>query len=325
MLDHRPNSQDDRLRQDTASLRHEITAKVRTYTEHQERVVCPFPGLSVAELHGPMPPLSYIYQPSVSLILQGEKRVTLGDTAYVYNESRFLLTAVNLPTVAEVMQASAERPFISLLLELDLSVAREVLVDMEQHGNDVGFAGEGLSLSHADRFLFDAILRYITLAERPQDKGYIGNLIQREILYRILTSPAGMTLREIVLTGSSSQRISSAINWLRTHYSQPLKMEDLAGIAGMGVSTLHHHFRRMTNMSPLQYQKQLRLHEARRLLLSDNVDASTAAIRVGYESVSQFHREYKRLFGITPIGDKVQSLKGAERVREAGTLTGIPR
>lgn len=102
-------------------------------------------------------------------------------------------------------------------------------------------------------------------------------------------------------------------------------MEDLAGIAGMGVSTLHHHFRRMTNMSPLQYQKQLRLHEARRLLLSDNVDASTAAIRVGYESVSQFHREYKRLFGITPIGDKVQSLKGAERVREAGTLTGIPR
>ncbi|SQB37628.1 AraC-type transcriptional regulator N-terminus [Citrobacter koseri] len=122
---------------------------------------------------------------------------------------------------------------------------------MEQHGNDVGFAGEGLSLSHADRFLFDAILRYITLAERPQDKGYIGNLIQREILYRILTSPAGMTLRETVLTGSSSQRISSAINWLRTHYSQPLKMEGSGRDCRNGVSTLHHHFRRMDQHEPV--------------------------------------------------------------------------
>ena len=136
----------------------------------------------------------------------------------------------------------------------------------------------------------------------------MGNLIQREILYRILTSPAGRTLRETVLTGSSGQRISVAMDWLRDNYAQPLKVEALARIAGMGVSTLHHHFRRMTNMSPLQYQKQLRLLAARRLLLSQDADASTAAISVGYESVSQFHREYKRQFGITPIGDKALSL-----------------
>ncbi len=323
MLDYRPDLQDHRLRQETAAVRAEIAAKVRAYTQHQERVICPFPGLSIAELHGPMPPLSYMYQPSVSLIVQGEKRVTLGDKTYVYNESRFLLTAVNLPTVAEVMQASAERPFISLLLELDLSLAREVLVDMEQRGNGVEFKGEGISLSHADSFLFDAMLRYISVAERPQDQGYIGELIQREILYRILTSPAGRTLRETVLAGSSSQRISCAISWLRENYAQPLKIEELAKIAGMGVSTLHHHFSRMTNMSPLQYQKRLRLHEARRLLLLGDVDASTAAISVGYESVSQFHREYKRLFGATPIGDKVRSLKGTGSIRSLGSISGM--
>lgn len=305
------------MRQETAALRGEIAARVRIYTEHQERIVTPFPGLIIAELHNPLPPHSCIYQPGLSLVIQGEKRVMQGDRSYAYNESRFLLTAVNLPSIAEVMQASAEQPFISLFLQLDLPLAREVMVDMVQHGNAVEYEGKGMVLGPADCPLLDALLRYITAAEHPQDKGYMSNLIQREILYRILTSPAGRTLRETVLAGSSSQRISAAITWLHENYLQPLKIEYLAQVACMGVSTLHHHFRRITNMSPLQYQKRLRLHEARRLLLSGDVDASTAAVNVGYESVSQFHREYKRQFGATPGNDKALSL--AEMAGITGT------
>ncbi|EPG8759029.1 MULTISPECIES: AraC family transcriptional regulator [Raoultella] len=308
MPDNHPDSQHRRWQQEMASRRGEIREKIRAYTGRRENILCPFPGMSVVELHRPMPPCACLYQPSVSLIIQGEKRVSLGEKTYAYNESHFLLTAVNLPTVAEVMQASAEQPFISLLLQLDLSLAREVMIDMKQYGNEAEYSDEGMSLGPADGPLLDALLRYLNANEHPQDKGYMGNLIQREILYRILTSPAGRTLRETVLTGSSGQRISVALDWLRDNYAQPLKVEALARIAGMGVSTLHHHFRRMTNMSPLQYQKQLRLLEARRLLLSQDADASTAAISVGYESVSQFHREYKRQFGITPIGDKALSL-----------------
>ncbi len=150
----------------------------------------------------------------------GEKRVSLGEKTYAYNESHFLLTAVNLPTVAEVMQASAEQPFISLLLQLDLSLAREVMIDMKQYGNDAEYRDEGMSLGPADGPLLDALLRYLNVNEHPQDKGYMGNLIQREILYRILTSPAGRTLRETVLTGSSGQRISVAMDWLRDNYAR---------------------------------------------------------------------------------------------------------
>lgn len=305
-IDRWPNA----LRQQTAALRREIAARLQTYTGSRTNIVKPFPGMMMAELHEPTPPMSYIYEPSLSLIIQGEKRVSLGDTTYTYNESRFFLTAVNLPTIAEVPQASAEEPFLSLLITLDLPLAREVIADMEQHGSRVNPQNTGMSLGAADCSLLNAVLRYLANHDSSHNSSYVSDLIQREILYRILTSEAGSVFRETVLTGTSSQRVSIAINWLRENYVQPLSVDALAQRAGMGVSTLHHHFRRMTTMSPLQFQKHLRLYEARRLLIAEEIDASSAAIRVGYESVTQFHREYKRMFGATPIRDKAQLLAG---------------
>ncbi|VFS92899.1 AraC-type transcriptional regulator N-terminus [Raoultella planticola] len=155
--------------------------------ERREQILCPFPGVSVVELHRPMPPYACLTSQRVADSSGGEARQS-GEKTYAYNESHFLLTAVNLPTVAEVMQASAEQPFISLLLQLDLSLAREVMIDMKQYGNDAEYRDEGMSLGPADGPLLDALLRYLNVNEHPQDKGYMGNLIQREILYRILTS-----------------------------------------------------------------------------------------------------------------------------------------
>lgn len=302
----------DTLRQQTAMIRQDIAAVMQSYTGSQPGTVTPFPGLMMAELHHPMPPMSYIYEPSLSLVIQGEKQVAFGETIYTYNESRFFLTAINLPTIAEVPAASAEKPFLSLLLTLDLTLAREVMADMELHGGSVNNQNAGMTMGMADCHLLNAVQRYLANAALPeQERRYVNDLILREIHYRILISEAGSVFRETVMSGTSSQRISTAIHWLREHYLQPLKVEELAQLAGMGVSTLHHHFRRMTSMSPLQYQKQLRLHEARRLLVAEEIDAASAAIRVGYESVTQFHREYKRMFGATPLRDKAQLLAGS--------------
>jgi AraC-like DNA-binding protein len=237
------------------------------------------------------------------MIIRGKKRVQLGGTTYIYDESRFLLTAVNLPTVTEVLEASQEAPYISLLMKLDLQAARQMIADVDTREANAPVGGSAMATGPATIELFDVIKRLVDLLDKPKDLPYLGALIQREILYRILTSSAGARFRETILLGTQSQRTAKAIAWLRENYTHPLRIEDLAELAGMGVSTLHHHFRAMTSMSPLQYQKHLRLLEARRILLGENVDAATAAFRVGYESVTQFNREYRRMFGAPPIRD----------------------
>ena len=205
--------------------------------------------------------------------------------------------------MTEVLEASPEAPYLSLLMKLDLQAARQMIADVDAHGANTPVAGTAMATGPATIELFDAIKRLVDLLDKPRDLSHLGGLIQREIIYRILTSPAGARFRETVLLGTQSQRTARAIAWLRENYTRPLRMEDLAKLAGMGVSTLHHHFRAMTAMSPLRYQKHLRLHEARRILLEGNVDAVTAAMRVGYESASQFNREYRRMFGAPPIRD----------------------
>jgi AraC-like DNA-binding protein len=237
------------------------------------------------------------------MIIHGRKRVQLGGITYVYDESRFLLTAVNLPTVTEVLEASSEMPYLSLLMRLDLQAARQMLADVDTHEPNTPVGGTAMATGPATIELFDAIKRLVDLLDKPKDLAHLGTLIQKEIIYRILTSPAGARFRETILLGTQSRRTAKAIAWLRENYMQPLRVKDLAEMAGMGVSTLHHHFHTMTSMSPLQYQKHLRLHEARRILLGENVDALTAAVRVGYESASQFNREYRRMFGAPPIRD----------------------
>jgi AraC-like DNA-binding protein len=298
-----PDQTDRRRRQETEQIRAGLAQRVAAFVGDGEERVPSLPGLSFAKVRAPTPPASYLYDPCISMILRGRKRVQLGGTTYLYDESRFLLTAVNLPTVTEVLEASPEAPYISLLMRLDLQAARQMIADMNTHGANMPVGGTAMATGPATIELFDAVKRLVDLLDKPGDLVHLGALIQREIIYRILTSPAGARFRETVLLGTQSQRTARAIAWLRENYSQPLRVEDLAELAGMGVSTLHHHFRAMTAMSPLRYQKHLRLHEARRILLAENVDAVTAAVRVGYESASQFNREYRRMFGAPPIRD----------------------
>jgi len=303
------NADDDVRRAETESIREGLAAKIETYLGDKNEQMTSLPGLSFAKVRYPTLPDSYLYEPSIAMIIRGRKRVTIGNTIYIYDESRFLLTAVNLPTVTEVLEASPERPYISLLMRLDLQAAREMMADVDASGlNHAPPEGIAMATGPATVDLFDAVARLIKLIDNPQDFLHLGPLIQREIVYRILVSSAGVRFRESIIAGTQSQRIAKAIAWLRANYMQPLRIEDLASLAGMGVSTLHHHFRAMTAMSPLQYQKNLRLHEARRILLTESVDSATAAIRVGYESVTQFNREYKRSFGAPPKRDISQCL-----------------
>jgi AraC-like DNA-binding protein len=298
-----PDEADRRRRKETESIRAGLAPRIAAFVGNEVERTTSLPGLSFAHLRTPLPPGSYLYEPCVSMIVQGKKRVQLGGSTYVYDESRFLLTAVNLPTTTEVLAASPEVPYISLLLRLDLQAARQMIADMDMHEPARPASGPAMATGPATVELFDAIRRLVDLLDNPKNLLHLGALIQREIIYRILTSSAGARFRETALLGTQSQKTAKAIAWLRENFAQPLRIEELADRAGMGVSTLHHHFRAMTAMSPLQYQKRLRLHEARRILLGENVDAVTAAVRVGYESASQFNREYRRMFGAPPIRD----------------------
>lgn len=301
----------DNLRRiETAQIRSVLANRITDFLGSEQERATSVPGLSFVTVNAPTPPTPYLYEPCFSMIIQGKKRVQLGGTTYIYDESRFLLTSVNLPTVTQVLQASAPAPYISILLKLDLTIARKVIAEVDTNTVSAPVSGAAMATGPATIELFGAIERLIDLLDKPEDVPLLGALIQKEILYRILTSSAGTRFRETVLLGTRSQRTAKAITWLRENYAEPLKIENLALLSSMGVSTLHHNFRAMTSMSPLQYQKHLRLHEARRILLGENVDATTAALRVGYESATQFNREYRRMFGAPPIQD-VTSLRAA--------------
>lgn len=261
------------------------------------------PGLGVGRATSPIPPSSYLFEPSLCIGARGSKRVHLGDASYVYDEHRFLLTAVGLPTIIEVTAASEEAPYTALQLTLDLQMARQVIGEVEAYRIDQARPEPGIVTGPVDLALLDAVARLVRLLDNPRDVPVLQPIVHREILYRILIGPAGERLRQIVQVGSQGGRIARAVERLQRDFSKKLRIEDLAQEAGMGVSTFHAHFREITTMSPLQFQKQLRLHEARRLMLTEDSDAANAAYRVGYESVTQFNREYRRLFGAPPVKD----------------------
>ena len=276
------------------------------------------PGLTLYRVTEPSVPFSSIYAPSLSLIIRGSKRVVVGAATLDYGESNFLLTAIDLPTTVQILEASEAEPYYAALLRLDLERVRGIIVQHEVRA--AAPPGEmGMAVGMASAELFDALARLIALMDTPQDIPFLAAHIQDEILYRLLSGEQGAYLRRIALSGTQSNRVAKAIAWLKQNYMAPLRVEHLAGIARMGTSTLHHHFRAMTAMSPLQYQKHLRLHHARDLMLSEAADAAGAAFQVGYESATQFSREYRRMFGAPPM----RHIKALQQL-DAGPRGGAP-
>ena len=269
------------------------------------------PGLCLYRRSEPSPCNTATYEPTLILFVQGRKRINLGKTVHVCDNRNFLLTTVELPVVSQIVAASREKPLLGFILKLEMAEVRRLLSKEEFAVDPEPCGACGMAVGETSADLLDACLRLIGLIESPEDIPFLSSLIQREIVYRLLRSPQGKHLRAIATLGEQSHRTAKAVSWLRMNYAKPLRVEELATMAQMGVSTLHHHFRSMTAMSPLQYQRQLRLHTARERMLSDGLDAASAAFEVGYESASQFSREYSRFFGQPPMRDVKAMRRGA--------------
>jgi AraC-like DNA-binding protein len=287
----------------TRELRSELARKIAAYMGPAENRATEIPGVSLHRRTAPTAPCSATYEPGVTVIAQGSKRVDLGRTTFIYGESRYLLTSVDLPIVSQIVEASEATPCLAMSLKLEMPVIRELLSRDEIHVAAAPPDSPAMVTGEVTLEFLGACCRLLDLLATPRDIPFLSGLIQREIVYRILRGPEGARLRAIATLGDQSHRTAKAIAWIRANYAKPLRVEDLAQIAGMGLSTLHNHFRALTAMSPLQYQKQLRLQAARGRMLIDGVDAASAAFEVGYESASQFNREYSRLFGQPPMRD----------------------
>lgn len=280
-----------------------LKIKIAQLTEKGLDLETAIPSFSVFRANEPTQTSSLVYVPSVCVVVQGEKHIVLGDDSFDYNSGRYLLTAIDLPTIVQITEASHEKPFLGMKLELDQRELSNLMIEHRLPAPKPHQTSRGMATGEMTGQLLEAFKRLLDLLDQPQDIPVMATLIQREIYYRLLTGEQGNRLRQMISSNSQSSQISQAIKWLRLNFSSPLRIEDLAAQASMSKSTFHQHFRELTAMSPLQYQKCLRLNEARRLMLLERMDASSAAFKVGYESPSQFSREYSRMFGAPPSRD----------------------
>ena len=246
---------------------------------------------------------SAAYEPSFILYGQGQKTVQVGGSTYICDEGTCQLTSVDMPVFSQVTRASAEAPILAIILKLDMALVREVLSQQEFLTPEACAGTRGMAIGKATPELITACTRLLDLLDAPYDIPFLAGLVKREVVYRTLRSPLGKHLRAIATLGDQSNRTAKAIAWLKANYAKPLHVEELAQLAQMGVSTFHLRFKSLTQMSPLQYQKRLRLHQARIRMMNDGLDAASAAFEVGYESASQFSREYRRFFGQPPMRD----------------------
>jgi AraC-like DNA-binding protein len=267
--------------------------------------------LTLARFSGPSEPAGLLYEPSLCLIAQGSKDVLLAEELYNYGPANFLLVSADVPVTCRIIEASPEAPYLGLRIAIDPAAVGELVADvsgLEQGGPPPGRA---VAVSPVEPLLLDAVCRLLALLDSPRDVAALAPLILREITYRLLTGDQGTRLRQIAVGDGQGRRVARAIRWLKEHFARPLRIADLAREVRMSPSALHHHFKAVTAMSPLQYQKRLRLQEARRLMLGEGLDAAEAGFRVGYESPSQFSREYRRLFGAPPRRDVAALQPGA--------------
>jgi len=272
----------------------------------------PLQGLGLFRASSPTALFHSIFAPAFCLIAQGSKEILVGDHRYRYDPYQYLLGTVEVPIVSQVVEASRERPYLSLRLLLDPTLVSSVMVEAGHASPRSGADVSAFDVSPLRAALLDAVVRLVRLMEAPAEAPVLAPLITREIIYRLLTGAQGERLRHIAVLGDHSHRIASAVKRLHEAFDQSISIERLAEELGMSVSSFHQHFKAVTGMTPLKFQKQLQLQEARRLMLSEDLDAATAGYRVGYNDASHFSREYKRLFGAPPMQD-VARLREAAR------------
>jgi AraC-like DNA-binding protein len=278
----------------------------------EDGTVEPLKGLLLQRSSSPREPLYGVSDPAFCVIAQGSKEVFLGHERYQYDPVHYLLITAELPLVGNILDASKERPYLSLRLKLDPALVGSVMAEAGHpfQPNDAGVRAVHVSTLEAG--LLDAVVRLVGLLDTPSEAAFIAPLIAREIIYRLLTGEQADRLHHIASLSGHSTPIVEAIQRLRKDFDQPIRIDSIARDLGMSVSGFHRHFKAITAMSPLQFQKRVRLQEARRLMLGDGLDASNAAYRVGYNDASHFNREYKRLFGVPPMRD-VERLRGTAR------------
>jgi AraC-like DNA-binding protein len=292
---------------------------------HDCDCLTPIPNLTFFRRENPAKPVVCLVEQSIVVVVQGAKQMWLGGQAYPYDSGHFLITSLDLPANSEVITASPEKPCLGLTMKIELQTIAELLshggfpISREQPAD----TGVGIGIGKVTPSILDGFRRMANLLDDPSAIEVLAPLIQREICYRLLTGDQAARLRQIASSGSQGQRIARAIDWLKTNYRLPFRVEELADRVQMSASSLHHHFRQLTGMSPLQYQKWMRLTEARRLMLNEDLDAASSAFQVGYESPSQFSREYSRLFGTPPKRD-IENLRlgalvpGLSKLRRIG-------
>lgn len=265
-------------------------------------------------------PSPSLYQPLVCFVAQGAKRVVVGEREVRYHAGTFVVVSLDLPVSAEICEASPEKPYLAFSMHLDRAMLADILLGLPEEARPVG-GSEALAVSTMTPDIVDPVLRLLRLLDRPADIGMLAPLLERELLYRLLQGEQGHHLRQFVQADSRLSQVARAIAHIREQYDRPVTIGTLADVAGMSQASFHRHFKAVTAMSPLQYQKNVRLHEARRLLLTETVEAARAGFSVGYESPSQFSREYARLFGAPPARDaaRLRALSPADPHR-AGEL-----
>ena len=282
----------------------ELRRHIERQAPHDGTHTTTLPGVSLLRQSEPTgEPIHGVHEPAMCLVVQGAKQVLLNRELYTYDAARYLVVSVDLPISGQVTEATRDAPYLCFRMDLQASQIAALILESGITQPVSRGSGRGLVVGNTSAELLDAVLRLVKLLETPEDIATLAPLVTREILYRLLKGEHSHQLHEIATTDGQTQRISRAIAWLKKHFDQPLRVDVIARDLNMSVSSLHHHFKAVTAMSPLQYQKQLRLQEARRLMLAQDVDAATAGHRVGYESPSQFGREYLRLFGAPPARD----------------------
>jgi AraC-like DNA-binding protein len=297
------NQQEAELRQQRLQInRMEMIERI-SRSVPEDGLLEAFPGLTLGRFSRPTERVYSVFKPSFCIIAQGSKQMLLGEEAFRYDPGHYLISTVVLPVVANVVEATEERPYLGVQLHLDPAVVAAVTMESGVTTKKSDASVKAMNVSPIDGDLFDAALKLIRLLDTPDEIKFLAPLIIREIIYRLLRGEQGARLSHLLVSEGDTRRISKAVEQLRENLDQPLKIENMARDLGMSVSGFHSHFKSVTAMSPVQFQKQIRLQEARRMMLGEDLDVASASSRVGYEDPSYFSREYKKMFGAPPQRD----------------------